>query len=64
MDPIAFKNESTIVGLDDGYLRSWSDKKTNFELIVGKSIPNKGNPRVLGLVSSEDEKPTPFISDA
>jgi len=57
VDPIAFKNESTIVGLDGGYLRSWSDKKTNFELIVGKSIPNKGNPRVLGLVSSEDEKP-------
>ena len=40
-----------------GYLRSWSDKKTNFELIVGKSIPNERDPKVLGLVSSEDEKP-------
>ena len=56
-DPKAFKNESTIVGLDGGYLRSWSDKKTNFELIVGKSIPNEGDPKVLGLVSSKDEKP-------
>ena len=57
VDPVAFNNESTIVGLDGGYLRSWDDKKTNFELIVGKSIPNNGNPKILGLVSSEDDKP-------
>jgi len=56
-NPEAFHNESAVIGLDGGYLRSWSNKKTNFELIVGKSIPNKGESRVLGLVSSEDEKP-------
>jgi hypothetical protein len=57
VDPIAFENESTVMGLDGGYLRSWSDKKTNFEMIVGKSIPTKGKSKVLGLVTSEDEKP-------
>lgn len=62
-DPAAFNNESTIVGLDGGYLRSWDDKKKNFELIVGKSIPNKGNPKILGLVSSEDEKPKRRLSE-
>lgn len=49
--------ESTIVGLDGGYLRAWDNKKTNFELIAVKSIPKNQKPCVLGLVSSEDEKP-------
>lgn len=57
VDPMAFENESTVMGLDGGYLRSWSDKKTNFEMIAGKSIPTKGKSKVLGLVTSEDEKP-------
>lgn len=57
VDPMAFENESTVMGLDGGYLRSWSEKKTNFEMIVGKSIPTKGKSKVLGLVTSEDEKP-------
>ena len=38
-DPEAFENETTVLGLDGAYIRLWSDKKTNFELIVGKSIP-------------------------
>lgn len=49
--------ESTIVGLDGGYLRAWDNKKTNFELIAVKSIPKNHKPCVIGLVSSEDEKP-------
>jgi hypothetical protein len=56
VDPVAFENESTVVGLDGGYLRSWSNKKTNFEMIVGKSIPIEGKSKVLGLVTSEDTK--------
>ncbi len=56
IDVDAFNNESTVVGLDGGYLGSWANKKTNFELIVGKSIPNQGEAKVLGLVSSEDAK--------
>ena len=56
IDKEAFDNESIVVGLDGGYLRSWLNKKTKFELIVGKSIPNQGQAKVLGLVSSEDAK--------
>ena len=26
------------VGIDGGYVRSWNDKKTNFEVIIGKSF--------------------------
>ena len=27
------------VGLDGGYVRDWEDRKTNFEVIVGRSVP-------------------------
>ena len=27
------------VGLDGGYVRDWADRKSNFELIVGRSVP-------------------------
>lgn len=30
------------VGIDGGYVRHWDNKKTNFEVIVGKSIPEEG----------------------
>ena len=28
-----------VVGLDGGYVRDWEDRKTNFEVIVGQSVP-------------------------
>ena len=38
------------VGLDGGYVRDWTDRKSNFELIVGRSVPEDRAPRYLGLV--------------
>ena len=28
-----------VVGLDGSYVRNWEDRKTNFEVIVGRSVP-------------------------
>lgn len=53
----AFANESTMLGLDGGYIRSSDDKNKKFELIVGKSIPKTGPQKVVGLVKSYDNKP-------
>ncbi len=30
------------VGIDGGYVRDWTKKKTNFEVIAGKSVPTDG----------------------
>jgi len=38
------------VGIDGGYVRSWSEKKNNFEVIIGKSF-------------LETKPPKPFLSD-
>jgi len=46
-----------VVGLDGGYVRQWTDRKSNFELIVGRSIPEDGAPRYFGLVHGYDRKP-------
>jgi len=45
------------VGIDGGYVRKWDDKKTHFEVIVGKSIPEEGASKCFGLVQSYDDKP-------
>lgn len=45
------------VGIDGGYVRKWDDKKTHFEVIVGKSIPEEGASKCFGLVQSFDDKP-------
>jgi hypothetical protein len=45
------------VGIDGGYVRHWSHKKTNFEVLVGKSIPEEGASKCFGLVQSYDDKP-------
>ncbi len=45
------------VGIDGGYVRHWNNKKTNFEVIVGKSIPEEGASKCFGLVQSYDDKP-------
>ena len=45
------------VGIDGGYVRHWSHKKTNFEVLVGKSIPEEGASKCFGFVQSYDDKP-------
>ena len=46
-----------VVGLDGGYVRDWGEKTANFELIVGRSLPEDRPPRYLGLVHGYDRKP-------
>jgi hypothetical protein len=46
-----------VVGLDGGYVRDWSEKTANFELIVGRSLPVDRPSRYLGLVHGYDRKP-------
>ncbi|MGX5845400.1 ISKra4 family transposase, partial [Mesorhizobium sp. ArgA1] len=36
------------IGIDGGYVRSWTD---NFEVIVGKSVPEEGPARRFGFVA-------------
>ena len=45
-----------VVGLDGGYVRDWDDRKANFELIVGRSMPEDRAPRYVGLVHGYDQK--------
>ncbi len=45
------------VGIDGGYLRRWHDRKKNFEVIVGKSVPTEGRSKCFGLVQTRDQKP-------
>ena len=45
------------VGIDGGYVRHWEDKKTRFEVIVGKSMSEGGPSRCFGFVQTYDPKP-------
>jgi hypothetical protein len=45
-----------VVGLDEGYVRDWKDRKTNFELIVGRSMPEDRESRYIGMVHGYDGK--------
>ena len=49
--------ERIVAALDGGYVRNWNDRKSNFELIVGRSMPEDRAPRYLGLVHGYDRKP-------
>lgn len=46
-----------VVGLDGGYVRNWEDRKSNFEVIVGQSLPDDHDARYVGLVHGYDCKP-------
>ena len=46
-----------VVGLDGGYVRSWADRTRNFEIIVGRSMPEDGGSRYLGFVHGHDREP-------
>ncbi len=52
-----------VVGLDGGYVRNWDDRKSNFELIVGRSVPEDRAPRYVGLTHSYDSKPKRRLFD-
>ncbi len=44
------------VGIDGTYVRDWNSKKKQFEIIVGKSIPDEGPAKCFGFVQSHDKK--------
>ena len=52
-----------VVGLDGGYVRNWEDRKTNFEVIVGQSVPEDRDARYIGLVHGYDRKPKRRLFD-
>ncbi len=52
-----------VVGLDGGYVRDWDERKANFELIVGRSMPEDRAPRYIGLVHGYDRKPKRRLFD-
>lgn len=52
-----------IVGLDGGYVRDWDQRKANFELIVGRSMPDDREPRYIGLLHGYDRKPKRRLFD-
>ena len=52
-----------VVGLDGGYVRNWQDRKTNFEVIVGRSVPEDRDAQYVGLVHGYDPKPKRRLFD-
>ena len=46
-----------VAALDGGYVHNWDGRKSNFELIVGRSVPEDRAPRYLDLVHGYDRKP-------
>jgi hypothetical protein len=52
-----------VMGLDGGYVRDWRDRKRNFEMIVGRSLPEDGDPRYMGFVHGYDRKPRRRVLD-
>ena len=51
------------VGIDGTYVREWADKKKQFEIIIGKSIPDDGQAKCFGFVQSFDKKPKRRLFD-
>lgn len=56
-DEMPIPGPPVTVGIDGGYVRSWADRPTNFEVIVGKSVPDDGPVRRFGFVVGHDAKP-------
>jgi hypothetical protein len=52
-----------VVGLDGGYVRNWEYRKANFEVIVGRSLPEDRDARYVGLVHGYDPKPKRRLFD-
>jgi hypothetical protein len=45
------------VAIDGGYVRDWTNKKSHFEVIMGRSTTFEGEDRRFGFVHGHDEKP-------
>lgn len=45
------------VGIDGGYVRDWTNKKSHFEVIVGRSARWEGDAKRFGFVHGYDDKP-------
>lgn len=56
-DELPIPGPPVTVGIDGGYVRNWSDRPANFEVIVGKSVPEDGPVRRFGFVVGHDAKP-------
>lgn len=52
------------VGIDGGYVRDWTNKKSNFEVIVGRSAPWEGTAKRFGFVHGHDDKPKRRLFEA
>ena len=52
-----------VVGLDGGYVRDWTERKSNFEIIVGRSMPEDRPARYLGFVHGFDRRPQRRLVD-
>ncbi len=46
-----------VVGIDGGYVRNWHHKKTNFEVIVGKSFSKEVAAKRFGFVQKIEDNP-------
>ncbi|MGX5805196.1 hypothetical protein ACWGS9_28715 [Bradyrhizobium sp. Arg314] len=57
MNEMPIPGPPVTIGIDGGYVRSWTDRLANFEVIVGKSVPEEGPVRRFGFVTGHDEKP-------
>ena len=62
-DDLPIPDGRMVIGLDGGYIRDWRDRKRNFELIVGRSMPEEGEARYIGFVHGYDRKPQRRIID-
>ena len=52
-----------VVGIDGGYVRNWHDKKTNFEVIAGKSFSKSVDTKRFGFVQKVDGNPRRRLMD-
>jgi hypothetical protein len=62
-DDLPIPDGRMVIGLDGGCIRDWRDRKKNFELIVGRSMPEEGNARYIGFVHGYDRMPQRRIID-
>jgi hypothetical protein len=52
------------VGLDGGYVRGWADKRSHFEVIVGKAVPEEGTATCFGFVPGRGAEPRRRLYEA
>jgi hypothetical protein len=63
LEALPIPDGRVVVGFDGGYVRDWTERKSNFEVIVGRSMPEDGPARYLGFVHGFDRKPQRRLVD-